>query len=180
MNFIQRYYLKRQLNSFVEKRTEKQRNIYTLKETQSICFFLTYDTFDKLEELISYVSSYNKKSRKIICYLPSDRTIENKIDTTNVSMITQKAINLTGQVDKEIREDIFSKHYDVFIDTDVKSDLNSLYLKTFFDADFRIGRNLEYYQYYDFTLCVGEQYTIKEYISNIETYTLKLKGIKHY
>jgi hypothetical protein len=130
-----------------------------------------------LEELIRYTSLENKKKRIIICYLPSDKSIENKIDTPTVYMIAQKAIHLTGQVDKQVRENIFSQHYDVFIDTDIKSDLNSLYLKTFFDADFRIGRNSEYCKYYDFTLCVGEQYTIKEYISNLETYTLKLKGI---
>ncbi|MDR0603467.1 MAG: hypothetical protein LBG80_04090 [Bacteroidales bacterium] len=174
MNFIQQYYLKRRLNSFVEKRTETQRSIYTLKETQSMCFFLTYDTFEQLEELIHYTSLHKK--RKIICYLPSDKFIEHKIDTMTVYTITPKAIHLTGKVDKEVRENIFSQHYDVFIDTDIKSDLSALYLKTFFDADFRIGRNSEYYKYYDLTLCVGEQYTIKEYISNLETYTLKLKG----
>jgi hypothetical protein len=178
MNFIQRYYLKRRLNNFVEKQTERQRNIYTLKETQSICFFLTYNTFDQLEELIRYSSLQGKKKRAIICYLPSDKSIENKIDTGagSVYVITQKAVNFAGQIDRQIRENVFSQHYDVFVDMDIKSDLNSLYIKTFFDADFRIGRNSEYYKYYDFTLCLGEQYTIKEYISNLETYTLKLKG----
>jgi hypothetical protein len=175
MNFIQRYYLKRQLNTFVEKQRKKQRNIYTLKETQSICFFLTCDTFDKLEELI-YTSLRDRHKRTIICYLPSVKSIENRIDKTSVYMITSKAIKWTGRLDQQMREKIFSQHYDLFIDTDIKSDLNSLYLKSFIDADFRIGRNSEYYQYYDFTLCVGEQYTIKEYISNLETYTSKLKG----
>jgi hypothetical protein len=176
MNFIQRYYLKRRLNNFIEKQNKQQKNIYTLKETQSMCFFLTYDSSGKLEELIRYTSSQNKR-RAIICYLPSDKSIDNTIDTKSVYMITQKDIKLTGQIDKQVRDTIFSQHYDVFIDTDIKSDLSSLYLKTFFDADFRIGRNSQYYKYYDFTLCMGEQYTIKEYISNLETYTLKLKGI---
>ncbi|MDR1182310.1 MAG: hypothetical protein LBL13_10085, partial [Bacteroidales bacterium] len=176
MNFIQQYYLKRQLNSFVAKRTEKQKSIRTLKESHSVCFFLTYDTSDKLEELIRYISLQNKKGKIIICYLPSGKIIENKIDTTCVHLITQKAIKATGKLDKQVLENIFSQHYNIFIDVDIKPDLSSLYLKSFLDADFRIGRNSEYYKYYDFTLCVNERYTIKEYINNVETYISKLKG----
>jgi hypothetical protein len=178
MNFIQEYYLKQQLNSFVEKRKKGQRNIYALKETESVCFFHTYDTFEKLEELMRYTSFfYNKQKRRIICYLPPDGFIENQINTKLVCVVAQKAISLAGQLNKQVREKIFSQHYDVFIDTDIKSDLSALYLKTFIDANFRIGRNPEYSKYYDFTLCVGEQYTIKEYMTNLEIYTLKLKGI---
>jgi hypothetical protein len=147
-----------------------------LKGTQSVCFFLTCDTSGKLEELIRYTSSQDKKKRTIICYVPSDKLIDNTIDTTSVFIITQKSIKITGKIDKQIWETIFARHYDIFVDTDIKSDLSSLYLKTLFEADFRIGRNSQYYKYYDFILCMDEKYTIREYISNLETYTLKLKG----
>ncbi|MDR1459997.1 MAG: hypothetical protein LBI60_07260 [Bacteroidales bacterium] len=176
MNFIQQYYLKRHLNNFVTKRTKTQKNISTLKESHSVCFFLTYNTFDELEELIKLISRQKEKERMVICYLPSGKSIAREINNLSVHLLTHKVIKPTGTIDKQVKENIFSRHYDIFIDMDIKPDLSSLYLKTFVDADFRIGRNSEHYKYYDFTLCVNERYTLKEYISNVETYTSKLKG----
>ncbi len=179
MNFIQKHYLDRQINNFVEKRRKEQTHIYTLKEANSICFFITFDTVDRLEELIKSVSVYNGKKVVIICYCPSNKIPENMNMDDNVSFlyfILRKDISLTGRISEQIQKNVFSQHYDVFVDVDTNSDLISLYLKTFPDADFRIGRNGECATYFDFTFSVDQHYTIKDYISNLEVYLSKLKG----
>ena len=176
MNFIQKHCLNQRLNGFIQKRKGEQTSIYTLKEANSICFFITLDIADKLTELVNYVSALENKKTVIICYFNGKKLPENMEKSPILYTVSRKDISITGRVREQVREKIFSQHYNIFIDMDTETDLISLYLKSLPNADFRIGRNEKYYNYFDFTLCAGEQYNIKEYISNVEKYTSKLKG----
>ena len=174
MNFIKKYCLNRRLSIFNRKRKEEQTNIYALKEAKSICFFITLNVVEKLEELMKCISRFDNK-KTIICYLPKTELPQNMAMLPFLHTISNKDVNLIGGMNEQVKN-IFSQHYNIFIDIDTEQDLMSLYLKTFLSADFRIGRNKEYYNYFDFTLCADENYNIKDYISNLEKYTDKLKG----
>ena len=175
MNFIQKYYLNRRLRDFVRKKTGRKVHIYTLKDANSMCFFITGDDSNKVEELVKSVSIYKEKKITIICYLPHKKELNITDIPPFLYTVSDKDIGLTGRISEQAKN-IFSQQYNIFIDMDTKTDLVSLYLKTLPNADFRIGGSQMYYNYFDFTLCADEQHTIAEYLSNLELYTSKLKG----
>ena len=175
MNCIKKYYINRRLGDFVRKRKGKKVDIYTLKDANSICFFITNDDSNKVEELVKTVSIYKEKNLAIICYLPHKEDINMANMPPFLYTVSDKDIGLTGRINEQAKN-IFSQQYNIFIDMDTKTDLTSLYLKTLPNADFRIGGSQMYYNYFDFTLCADEQHTIAEYLSNLEVYTSKLKG----
>ena len=177
MGWIKKYYLNRQLRDFVRKKTDKKTRIHTLKNANSICFFITDDNSNKVHELIKSVSIYKEKKITIIYYLPHKKEINQTDMPPFLYTISQKDIKWTGLLNEEVQKNIFSHHYDIFIDMDTKTDLLALYLKTLPNADFRIGGEQTYYHYFDFILCANEQHTMKDYMSNLELYTSKLKGI---
>jgi hypothetical protein len=174
MNFIKKYYLNRYLRSFIRQKEERKISIHTLQNANSVCFFISSTDSNRLEELVQYVSASRKKMI-IICYCSNKETAENYNTLPFLYTISSKDVSITGKI-KEQLSDIFSQHCDIFIDMDTKTDLISLYLKTLLKVDFRIGRNQECYNYFDFTLCTNEQHTLKDYLSNLEIYTPKLKG----
>ena len=176
MNFIQKYCLNKRLNAFIPKRKGEQTSIYTLKEANSICFFITLDAMEKLSELIECVSSFKDKKIVIICYLNGEELPESIDTSLVVYAVSKKDVSIMGRVAERLQEKIFSQRYNLFIDMDTKQDLMPLFLKTFLNADFRIGRNEKYYDYFDFVLCADEQCSMKKYILNLEKYISKLKG----
>jgi len=155
---------------------DKKISVHTLKDANSICFFITNNDSNRVENLIKSVSIYKEKKITIICYLPHKKDINIADMPPFLYIVSQKDIGLTGRVSEQAKN-IFSQHYNIFIDMDTKTDLVSLYLKTLSNADFRRGGEQAYYDYFDFILCADEQRTIEEYISNLEVYTSKLKGI---
>jgi hypothetical protein len=176
MNFVKKQYINRRLRSFIEQKKGREINIHTLKKTNFVCFFITYTNSKRLEDLVQYVFANREKKMTIICYCPNKKTSENENTLPFLHIISQKNVSMKGQIRGQL-SDIFSQHYDIFIDLDTKTNLMSLYLKTLPKADFRIGGSLEYYNYFDFTLCANEQYTIKDYLNSLEIYTSKLKTI---
>jgi hypothetical protein len=138
-----------------------------------VCFFISGTDSNRLEELAQYVSANSEKRMTIICYCSNKKTAKNENSLPFLHIVSPKNISITGKI-KEQASDIFSQYYDIFIDLDAKTDLISLYLKTLPKVDFRIGRNQEYYNYFDFTLCANEQHTLKDYLSKLDIYILKL------
>jgi len=175
MNFVKKHYINSRLRSFIEQKKGKKVNIHSLKDANSVCFFVTYTYSECLGDLVEYVSANSEKKIIIICYCTNKKTPENEKTLPFLYTVSQKNVSTTGKIKGEL-SDVFSQHYDVFIDLDTKTDLTSLYLKTLPNADFRIGRNQEYYNYFDFTLYANKQHTIKDYLSNLEIYTSKLNA----
>jgi hypothetical protein len=173
MNFVKKHYINKRLRSFIEQKKGRKVNIHTLKNANSVCFFLTYTNSERMEELVQYVFANREKKMTVICYYPNKKTSKNEKTLLFLYTVSQKNVSMTGKI-KENLSDIFSQYYDIFIDLDTKTDLTSLYLKTLSNADFRIGGSLEYCNYFDFTLCANKQHTIKDYLSNLEIYTSKL------
>jgi hypothetical protein len=177
MNFIKKYYINRQLCDFVQQKTDRNFRVHTLKDARSICFFICGDDTDKVEDLIQCVSTlYKEKEIVIICYLSRQKEFKTGNMPSFLYAVSAKDVGTTGRMKGNVQK-IFSKQYDIFIDLDTKINLISLYLKTLLKADFRIGGNQTYYKYFDFVFCDDEQRSVKDYLSNLELYTSKIKGI---
>ena len=178
MNFIQNHYISKRLSDFVAGRKQEQIKLSRFDSLQTICLFAAYqgdEAFEKLMQSVAYLEGQKKKvSVFVFLNQPAiPRIMENKL---NIYIITKKDINFAGQIKRTLHDELTKWHYDLFIDTDIVSDKVVLYLKSLIHADLRVGRNQDYYNYYDLTLCVGDNYTIEEYISNLERYMLKLQG----
>jgi hypothetical protein len=178
MNFIQRYYINKQLTNSVKKRKNKEIKISPFDTLKNICVFATYHGDEKYKELIEGINYLEKKGKKVsIFYFLNQKKIpevmSNKLD---INFIYKKDISFTGLINNHAQKELGKQHYDIFIDTDTRPDKLSLFLKTFINTDLRVGRNEKYYDYYDLTLCVDEKHTIKEYFLNLETYITKLQG----
>jgi len=175
MNFIKKYYLNKGLRKFVQQKKDKKIIIQTINDANSVCFFVSGSDANKVNDLLKSIAIYNEKKITIICYLPHREKLNIENSPPFLHFVSPKDISITGQIKKHV-PDIFSQNYDIFIDLDTNTDLMSLYLKTLLNADFRIGGNREFYNYFDFTLCANEQYTMNDYLSNLEVYTLKLNA----
>jgi hypothetical protein len=142
---------------------------------------MTYETEKKWEEMKQCAQVIGKKEKRImlLCYSPFKNIPvqeEKGMDMPTVYPLSPKDIHCLGQLKKAEVKQLFTQYYDMFIDMDIQSDGYSLYLKTLVKAGFRIGRNKDYYPYYDLTLCADETYTIEDYIRTLDRYTSKLKG----
>ncbi|MDR1878105.1 MAG: hypothetical protein LBQ64_00900 [Bacteroidales bacterium] len=178
MNFIQKYYLNRQLKHFTENRKKVQVSVYTIDIITSLCLFTTYQSPDKWEEVYQCVKWFRQKGKEItvICYFPFHEIPQQISRIPNICTVSAKDANIFGQINTQKKHQLASPHYDVLIDTDVFSDLFGLYLKSLPNAEFRIGRNQDYCSYFDLTLCVDENHTINDYMSVLNQYTSRLKG----
>lgn len=178
MNFIQRYYINKQLTNSVKKRKNKRIRISPFDALNNICIFATYNGDEKYKELIEGVNYLEGKGKKVsIFYFLSQKKIpEIMSNSLNIHFVYKKDINFIGFINNHIQNELEKQHYDIFIDTDISPDKLGLYFKTFINTDLRVGRNEKYYDYYDLTLCVDDKHTIKEYFLNLETYITKLQG----
>jgi len=176
MHFLKRYCLNRRLRSFAEGEKKRQINVISLQEARSVCFFITCENPQQVEELTRYTAKNPDKKITVICYLPAKNTAENAPMLPFLHTISSKDVGWRGQIKKQTLKTIFLQQYDIFIDMNTKTDLTSLFLATLPKADFRIGGTQQQYRYSDFTLCADEQHTLEEYLFNLELYTSKLKG----
>jgi len=176
MNLIKKQYLNQRLQRFIEQKKERKMKVRTLQEANSICFFVSAKDSSRLEELIQYISENDEKKMTVICYCPTKKMAENKNMFPFLHTVLSKDVSTKGQLNEQVQETIFSRHFELFIDLDTKTNLTSLYLKTLLQADFRIGANRKYYRYFDFTLYTKEQHTIKDYLCSLDIYTSKLKN----
>ena len=178
MNFIQNYFIDKRLSNFITNRKQEQIKLSQFDLLQTICIFATYqgdEAFEKLMQNIAYLEGLKKKVT-VIMFVNQHKipqVMENKL---NICIITKNDINFAGQLKSTLHDELIKWHYDLFIDTDTVSDKMTLYLKSLVHADLRAGRNQEYYNYYDLTLCVDDKHTIEEYISNLGIYLSKLQG----
>ena len=145
---------------------------------KNICVFTTYQGDEKYKELEEGIDYLEKKGKKVffICYLHQKKIPEIMVNKLNMFLVSKKDINFSGSISNHIQKELNNQHYDFFIDADTHSDKLGLYMKTLINTDLRVGRNQEYYDYYDLTICVNETFSIKEYFENIETYITKLQG----
>ena len=175
MNTIQKYYLNRHLREFIRKKIDKKIDERTLKDTSSICFFITGDDLNRVEELLTCISSFYKEENvSIICYFTDKKEFKMEKFPAFLYVVSEKDVSLTGRV-SECLQKIIEKKYDIFIDLDTKTNLLALYLKTLPKANFRVGSNQQNYVYFDFTLCADEQHSIRDYLSILDIYMSKIK-----
>jgi hypothetical protein len=162
----------------VDKRKTEQIRISSFDATKNICVFATYHGEKKHKELIESIN-YLKKSGKnvsVVYFFNQKKTPVAISNNADIYIIYKKDISFTGLLNSHVQKEVKRLYHHFFIDVDRSSDTLALYLKTLINADLRIGRNRKHYNYYDLTFCVDENYTIKEYITNLETYIKKLQG----
>ena len=115
MNCIKKYYLNRRLRDFVRKKMDKKISVHTLKDANSICFFITNNDSNRVENLIKSVSIYKEKKITIICYLPHKKDINIADMPPFLYIVSQKDIGLTGRVSEQAKNRIHHCQYSVFM-----------------------------------------------------------------
>jgi hypothetical protein len=162
----------------VRQRKTEQVRIPSFDATKNICIFATYRGEETHQELVESIDYLKKRGKNVSVFYFFDRkktpaTIPNNAD---VHIICKKDVSFTGLLSSPVQKEVKRLYHHFFIDVDRSSDTLALYIKTLINADLRIGRNKKQYSYYDLTFCIDEKYTIKEYITNLETYIKKLQG----
>ena len=178
MNFIQKHYFNKQLFGFINRRQNEQVKLSKFDALHTVCVFATFQGDESFKNLMQSIACLERKNKKVslIMYV-NQPTIPAIIEnTSDICVITKKDINFAGHVKSVLYDELVKHHYDLFIDTDTVSEKSTLYLKALIHAGLRTGRNQQYCDYYDLTLCVDDTYTVNEYISNLEIYISKLQG----
>jgi len=178
MNFLQKNYFNKQLSNFIDRRQNEQVKLSKFDALHTVCVFATFqgeEAFKNLMQSIAYLESKNKKV-SLIMYVNQPTTPAVVNNVSDICVISEKDINFAGHVKNVLYEELVRCHYDLFIDTDIVSEKSTLYLKALINAGLRTGRNQQYCDYYDLTLCVDDKYTVNEYIANLEIYISKLQG----
>jgi hypothetical protein len=176
MNFFKKHNLNRQLTRFAKASNNRKRQFCTIEEAKSVHLFATCRSLETVYQLKAWADLLLHKGKQVmICCLTNNKSICDILQQENNLVIDSKDFNITGNLKSNIKKILTNQKYDLLIDTDIEADMESLYIKSLIDAEFRIGRTAAYSSFYDFIVLCNEQYSVGDYIKNVDIYTKKVK-----
>ncbi|MBO4739606.1 MAG: hypothetical protein J5606_08615 [Bacteroidales bacterium] len=179
MNILQKRNIDKHLSAWKMRKRDEIIDIPQLQTAKNICIFASCQNYKQWKNLSNEISEWQKTANctfQVFCYI--NQHLKRDFSQANEHLFHKKHVSFWGAIDKEAKEILQNKSYDILLLFNISDNRLLYYFQSFVNAQFRIGNNNDFIDYTDFVITVNTENTFSTFMQQTEKYLSLLMSNK--